>query len=785
MKIDFVTTKLQQNIYNRQKSSHTVPPNNNLYIADISNKDTISFGAKTPNIKKLDLNLTLKKLLNQIDVVLKSDGTLNLEDRVKEGFNRMLRHRQNLEIQVEILQEDFQKFLEQGDKNSPMFKAHARMFLARINNLKKQDNYKVVVNVPTYQEITTDYKLFNLFKNSVNNEHYDLQKVFDNYYKDLSTISTVDELNKKYPKLVTIEYPENIIAWKIMNTLTRDFYEKLDALIQKEDKEGISELIYSAIEKAHDEKAFNKYGITVEEFDDKIIKPFTYKVLDKHKELQDRGSYSAIPYIRKIKTPQITDIDYKLLKANYDDFNLTVFREMYLNEKKFKDIIYKKDGIEIKLSQVKDRYYKIEDIRRNIKDAIALSEQIRDYYRRYDQFDTTALKNRISYYADRIDNNENLLEQMINFMNCRFHDEDRPMLIKFLRELDAVWDGDKTQEEAIKSINQQGLRPVGTEKIKYAERQAALQLKMEEQRLFRMLAQKQEDFDAAMNLLYQNNMNLTAEICEKYRPKSLNSGEIEKSESIINTIYKFRKNRNSEVLTDKEALESHFYRQETFNAYKQNGENLRIFQKAKQYALKSDGTIDTDKAGKYLINHEITHNYPKTAKYYKNPELLDRIMEQTGKDIDAATLYLCKYDDYTDLSPKDRHLITHFSEIFDIKNPVEKIILKNIIENEYILSDSVTKAVVKENGYRTVDATFASKAKKEIYEYYKFPECINFYKAFENALGNRALTKNSSGIKKLFGCPYKFELKILGYPDRLMAKDESYYFDKFDNKGLH
>ena len=159
-------------------------------------------------------------------------------------------------------------------------------------------------------------------------------------------------------------------------------------------------------------------------------------------------------------------------------------------------------------------------------------------------------------------------------------------------------------------------------------------------------------------------------------------------------------------------------------------------------------------------------------------------MELCTQNKEDAVKYLCKYDNYTDLGTNDRSHINNLIGIFDIKDQVDKAILKNIIEKEYVHSNTITQMQPGDNAPKMLDATITSNAKKQLYEHYLYPECLNLFKAFEDALGTRATIKGAAGIKKLYGGPYQFELKIMGYPDRLLAKDERLIFDTHIKKGL-
>ena len=82
----------------------------------------------------------------------------------------------------------------------------------------------------------TDYVLVNKFKSSVESDNFNLKKVFTDYYKPMQDINSLKELKKKYPKIQTPPRPEEVIARKLENTITRDFYEDLDDAFESKDK---------------------------------------------------------------------------------------------------------------------------------------------------------------------------------------------------------------------------------------------------------------------------------------------------------------------------------------------------------------------------------------------------------------------------------------------------------------------------------------------------------------------------------------------------------------------
>ena len=133
------------------------------------------------------------------------------------------------------------------------------------------------------------------------------------------------------------------------------------------------------------------------------------------------------------------------------------------------------------------------------------------------------------------------------------------------------------------------------------------------------------------------------------------------------------------------------------------------------------------------MNAEIVNNYPESAKYYKNGELLTKLMDKTNEDKNRVILCLCKYDNYNDLTPQEKTILSNALGLFDIKDSTEKIIIKNIIEECYINCDTTT-ILPTVDSKDSNKVTFAKSAKRQIIEKYKFPTCIEYLVGFEEAL---------------------------------------------------
>ena len=120
---------------------------------------------------------------------------------------------------------------------------------------------------------------------------------------------------------------------------------------------------------------------------------------------------------------------------------------------------------------------------------------------------------------------------------------------------------------------------------------------------------------------------------------------------------------------------------------------------------------------------------------------------------------------------------------------MEKYIIKHIIEKDYVNSNTEAKVDFNGNGKNLVTAVIASNVKQEILDKYKFPVCVNYLVAFEEALSKVAASSDSAGIKQTGTnnqqLQYKMELKVNAYRDRLFSSNNDYRFDVYSEKGLH
>ena len=755
---------------------------NNVWM---QNSKGIAFGAMNGVATKKIVNIPNEKskLLKQIDSLLKtqnedlefSDLFFNAVNSALDSFrNKLIKHAQIMQ-KIEEIAED--KFIPSMVKISKI-----RELEKQLKNIEKFKPEKEPQIKKDKNDEKIDYSLVNIFKNSVSENEYNLKRVFLDYYKDLEEIDNIDTLKEKYPKIVVPNSPQKIVAKKLVDNITRDFFTKIDRNYSR-DPEKVFKIANQKVIEILDNLASQK-GVPAAFLYENLLEEMHYCIVDKLKIAYQKG-FSIFPeFNKKGKQNLVSDLDLKLLSTDFDKFVTTVVKQQYLESKKLSEIVYvdEENKIKISLKELGNSEYKFEKVPEKIKSIINISENIHRAQRNYEKQSLQELKQRLGYFSNtEIGNDERILEYVINFDSCI--EADKKDLIKFLQELDSVADGEKSIEECLKTLKDNDIRPKATELVDEKEKQAFLELLKIEKQKTNELKRLRTEFDNYINKLYSKNLSNLAGVCSKYRPQSLEEKEIEKSDFIIKTI-KESLEKSEELNLQK--LESRIMRWDTFNVYQQKNSNSLIFQNAVEISKKETGEINPEKIGQYIINSEIIEMYPDSLEVVKYPELLTKIIERTDGDNNLAINYLNKIDTYQELSLSDKNSLIKILEIFDEKDSIDKIILRHFIENEYANNETST---IVNNGLETHSASIMPSAKKAIIEKYRYPNCIEYLRAFEEALSSFGTAKGSSGIKQTGrnnnAMEYKMELKLKRELDRLYSSKNDYCFDVYSEKGMH
>jgi len=730
--------------------------------------------------------------IRELDDILKNEITekeMTPEEIHFKELERKTAHLKTIIRRQYVLIEQAQILKNTKNINYQQYENEKNRILKEVNrNFKEKDkSLKYTANTPQKEDVKTDFILINKFKSAVIDSDFDLRKVFINHYKELKNISTVGELKSKYPKMPVPKDPKEVVAKKVENSLTRDFYEELHHLLKKDDKKSARDLCEINIKKIIAEGTKNCSEEEQTSIYEKIKVSAGQNIIKKYKRLKEQDSFSIVPENRKIKSDLISDTDRKMLSIDYDKFVLNTLSKQYLKFEKPNNIVYTEGKTVIKISDLSNSDYKIEKIPGKIINLIKTGDKYKAIQRDYDNFSIEDFQERLDFFADRLDSNEYYLQDLINFSTCHFLPEDITTLKSFLRESDKVLDGEQTMKEAMTNIYTQNLHPRGTQKNKEIERQAELKRIKEIAKKHNELTRMQTSFDDEINILFQNDMAYIAEICSEYRPVSTEADN-SKAELLISIFNKYKDKNNPDKIINKDKLATEITRWSRYDLYKSADPQNPILLKAEAYAKKNNGEIDYNKAGKYILNAEAVATYPQSFELARDRSAAETIMEAFKTDKNKAIEYLCKYDDYLDLNKFEKSKINNILNIFDVKNPVDKSFLKTIIEKEYVACPT-KETTVNENMSKKVISTITPKAKHEILDYYKFPQCLDYFKAFEEALKTFAPPKGNSGVKHLGGNnkTYKdfIELKIKLSDDRIMCYNGSYIFDEFVRGGFH
>lgn len=712
-----------------------------------------------------------KEILSlQVPVLTDEEKTIKLIQRARANAEKIIRKEKEIERSANLIFNNNKLSLQQKiDGIQQLKKEHNRLYKIKLKDIEEKqpakDNY--------------DYALINKFKTAVMNDNFDLAKISEEHYRELENIQTVEEFKEKYPAIRIPANPKDIIVQKILNTLDRNFYYDLDELFITGKTDIIANQIMKFFENYFEKLSKQFKNLSKEDLINSIGINLSRKVLEQYEKLKVTEDFDVIPERRPFTIAQISTADKEMLSFDYDKLVIGTLKQMYLEGKKPNQIEYTENGKTINIGSIKATDYIFEKIPEKIKRLITDAQKPHYLQTDYKNFTTEELKSRLSYYnGTAIGNNEEIFDLIVDFHSCKFTEEDKQYLIRFLQTLDKINNNTLTLKEGIKLLQENNIHPHGTVKLNEIERLKKEKEIKAEQKKQLVLNELRKLFDNTINKLYELNLSDIAETFNKYYPENYDETAMSTTKKIIERI------NNSLTLKDKNKIRTQLLRWEIYDDYLNNNRNSLSFSNANIYAQNFKKEEKETKIGQYLINREIIENYPDSTEMYLRPKILEKVIGKFGDNKDIATILLCKYEDYISLEKGERQSINSILRIFDEQNINNKFLLKEIIENDYINTDT--------SAYNTgvsSYATISAKAKKEIFEKYKFPNCIALFESFENALTSNASLYGTAGIKKTGSnnnsLEYKMELKIMGYPDRLFSSQNNYYFDIYSERGLH
>lgn len=632
---------------------------------------------------------------------------------------------------------------------------------------------------------TLDYELLSKLHSTLGGDDLNLIAAYRKYYEKLTSMTKLSDVHKTYPKIKLPQSPQNVAGKKIVNTFPKDFFVRYDELIENGLKKDANQLLQDTFESII--KMISKEsGADLDFLRSKLLKSTNKAFLTTYHKLKASHGFASYPEHRKIKSPIISKTDIDLLSIDYDKFVLQVLQKQYLEGARLSDIKYT-EGNRTVVPASLPAEYKFEKPDNKVKSILRMADDLRKEETAYDRFNVDQFKNRLKhFFSCDFSNSEPILNRIIDFESAKFVEGDRQPLIKFLRVLDDLSENKISIEEAEKIINQENLRPLGSDLINAAEKEKNLQKLKEEQKIASEFTKYSRKYDNAIDSLFRANLEEVATLCISHKPKSIEDSR-EISDKILKIISEYTK---KEGITEPAKLEktlknlNEFYHYKTF--YPDNPQ-LKI---AIKFATMPDGTLNEAKAGQYLFCSDIVEKYPASSGFFTGADnkIFTTIM-QKSPDNQSAILNLIKFDDYKMLNEKERLRLSSILTHFDINSASEKEIIQSLVENVYVKNPTTIVTSLNKDGAQTIESVMMPSAKESIMEDKPYPICLKYFQAFEKSMGRVGQSKEEDGIQiigtnnKTLRKMYKQEVKI-PMEERLYSTQGNYVFDVYKS-GLH
>ena len=254
----------------------------------------------------------------------------------------------------------------------------------------------------------------------------------------------------------------------------------------------------------------------------------------------------------------------------------------------------------------------------------------------------------------------------------------------------------------------------------------------------------------------------------KYLPITDEEKDLANAEFVINTI-----NSNITSLKRAERLLAYFDLD--------NSADSKLLKAAKSYAQENSAAeeLDCEKAGQYIINAQIYKKYIETGNTSGYPEEFLEILKDSNLPKDLLIKYLIRIENWD--TDSNKTYINDFLKFFSQNDgKIEAKLIKAYIDNFYLKADTQVKLII--NNKHSIMATFDKSAKGAIYRYQKFPNCVKYFSKFEEAMQKNASKSGEAGVKTWChkGCDPVYEVKIIGYQDRLKSSRNDLVFDIYE-----
>ena len=364
----------------------------------------------------------------------------------------------------------------------------------------------------------------------------------------------------------------------------------------------------------------------------------------------------------------------------------------------------------------------------------------------YEEFTQEEIKDKLIalHFENSVISDNDEISDLIEFLyeKPELSNEERLKAVDFIKLLDEVVKNKIFPEEAFKS---EQVKYIYDWMISEDELQLAEAAKLEKLK---------SSYDSMLSeLIKEQNKNIY-EICLKYAPANDN---ISDSEFILKTF------AENDLLSAERKI--------IYWDLKHSPNNLLKF--SENYSKEKDGSINEEKAGQFIMNSNVLNKFLQTGETSGYPECFMEIIKHSNLPENLLVRYLIKIENWKNDAEKTS--MNDFLSVFKLQDgDIENEFIKTYIEKFYLNMDTEI-SLQFENGQKHT-AVFSKEAKNSIYKRHKYPNCLDYFCKFEEAMNKPAGKKGETGIKN---CKSYYEVKIKGYPDRLFSSSNNLRFDTY------
>ena len=394
----------------------------------------------------------------------------------------------------------------------------------------------------------------------------------------------------------------------------------------------------------------------------------------------------------------------------------------------------------------------------------------------YENYSIDELKEKLInlYIENDVVSQNNMLSTMVDYISYKmdFTEANKVDLIEFVKLVENVTKNKiSIQELNFLPITKRISNEIDEQSKKEQERQEKFEV---------LLAQ----YYGVLENLLKSNMSQTIAIAYKYMPLDIedqNVGFVKDVLDMVKTIFASEENSIEQLNKIKRNL-----------IYMDAQKDLSLKNElceATKYCQKQYGEYTPEQVGQYIENKRIYEKYLKTGEVSEYPsEFVEIIKEKTELFNDSipherAISYMIKLDNWFNSQMAENNYINDFLKIFSPDRLIDNALIQYFVETIYTKEDTKTVAI-GQNG-RNENAVIPAKTKHKIYTTHKYPNALQYFSEFEDALKRFAPPKGANGIKLENMGKKRLKLKVVSMPDRIFSTNKDFCFDYYSPTGDH